>query len=136
MGLVVNPFRVLPVVGEVLVQEDGDDPAAPVEDPDDFREQPALRIEDLARVGSRVIPVLGDKEDAIDRQLARPTGQGAGDVLGNRDVMLASQAPADVAGGDLVGVERDESSGGFRPLPSSVSVSSRRLRITSAWALW
>ena len=54
-------------------------------------------------------------------------------LIGN--VMRGGQEAADVVGGLLIGVERDELQAAVRPLPSSMSVRSRRLRITSAWEL-
>ena len=39
----------------------------------------------IARGGERVVAVLGDEEDAVDRQLARAERQGVGDARLDRE---------------------------------------------------
>src|SRR5437016_2150134 len=101
-----GPF---PLPRKMFVVEDRRRAATGSKYVDDLAEKLVSRIEGLSLFIHRVLAVLGDEQDTIEREAATTEGQS----LGNRRVNLyPREAPdslmAQVAGSDLVDVQGDE----------------------------
>jgi hypothetical protein len=99
---------ILPVIREVLVDEDRRHSAALAEDPDRLIPESPLGVLAISRGGERIVAVLRDEEHAVHGELAGAEGQGLGDARLDGESVRGGQEPADVVGGLLVGVERGE----------------------------
>ena len=103
-----HPAAVVPVVGEVLVVEDGDAASARRQDAADLLHEIAARVELLLLLVPGVVPVLADQQHPVDREGIAPEGQGAGNAVVDGDPVLGGDIPADVGVGKLVDVHRGD----------------------------
>ena len=92
----------------MLVNEDRHYMAAVFEDPDRLLPEPAFGILRVAGGRFGIFPVLGDEQDAIHRQPAGPERERIFNRLAQPKPMRGGEQPADVAGGPLVRVKRNE----------------------------
>jgi len=77
-GWQVDPEGILPVIGQVLVDEDRDHPAAAAEHGDGLFEESPLGIDSLAGLRPGVVAVLGHEQHANDGQLISTQSEGLG----------------------------------------------------------
>src|SRR5260221_8715486 len=78
------------------------------ESPRHFLEEPAAWVEDLALLVLRVLAVLADAQDALDRQLVAAERQGFVDGRTESKAVFLRQIAAQIAGRELIHVERNE----------------------------
>jgi len=97
-----------PIVGEVLIEEGGDDAAGLLVDVEDFVEEFEAGVEMLAEVVEGVVAVFADEDDAVDGELGGAEGEGFADGGVDLEAVAGGEVAGHVVGGDLGGVERYE----------------------------
>ena len=102
----------------MFVVEDRHGAAVGLEDVGHLAEELVPRIEDLAFFVFRVLTVLADDQDAVDRELRSATSQGLGDGRIDLEAEALRTLGALVALGLLVDVERHDVHLG--PVPSAL----------------
>ena len=110
-GRVVDMLRVLPVVGQMLVDEHRHHAAAGAKLAAS-RPRSGAGILVIAGGRERIVAVLGNQQHAVDRQLSRAQGQGVGNVVVDRKTVRRGQQPAGLVGRLLVGVQRNQPQAG------------------------
>ena len=104
-GGIVEPFRIGPVVRQVLVAKNGDGPSGAPKKVGNLTEETAFGIHDLPRVGSRVVSVLGHQENAVHRKGLVIIGEGRLHTLRDRHSVLVGEASAQIVFSHLIDVE-------------------------------
>lgn len=90
---VVHPPRLLPLVGELLIDEHRTRTAACLKHPHHLLEVLVARIELLVLLVGRIVAVLADEENAVNSQFAGTERKGLGDSGRFANAIGASQAP-------------------------------------------
>ena len=90
----------------MLVVEDGHYSLTGAEDLDHLLEEPAAGVELLTFRRERIIAVLRDEQNAIDRQLVSAEGQRLRGRFDQRNAPLPGERPADVRVGHLLDIQR------------------------------
>ena len=103
---VVDPFRVEPVVRQVLVDVHRHRPAGHVEHAEDFLHDPHSRIHRGAEAVLRVLPMLAHEEDGVDRQFLAAKREGAGYGGIDGDPVVLGELRTEIVGRGLVHIER------------------------------
>jgi hypothetical protein len=99
----------------VFVVEDRHGALVLLEHPDHFLEELEAWVENLPFGVPRIITVFANDHDSIHRQLVAPAPQRFGDGGINGKVMIGGALAAEISGGLLIHVKRDDSQ--WRPVP-------------------
>ena len=108
----------------MLVEEDGHDAAAVLEDFCYFVKQPAFGVLRACRLAVGVVAVLGDEQDAIDGELVAAERERFGDRFGEAEFVFRGQFAAFVVIGRLIDIQRRQ----FETGPLAAAVERVRLQ--------
>ncbi len=81
----------------------------------DSFEEPAAWIKDLPFVVGRILAMLADAQNAIDRQLLASQGERSFDRVMNRELVLLGQIAAQIFLGKLIDIHRNQAQVGPSP---------------------